>query len=521
MVMVIFGTKSISTISSLSRRCLDGKRKKMPYHRDAVQKKTFTKWINNHLQKPRERGQLRFHRLQNVQTALEYLQSQQVKLVNIRSEDIVDGNPKLTLGLIWTIILHFQISEVEVVGKQEQMTAKDALLLWAQKVTQGYPSVGVGNFTSSWKDGLAFNAIIHRYRPDLVDFSKLSKASPEQNLEYSFHVAEKELGVPRLLDVEGKAFKFEEYCNLAKALVVDINRVINRLEKQRFPKAVHGIKELIVDYNRYRITEFPDMEASRHSLKMVFRELQALYGPMATWLEFPFECSPRELEVSWTKLVETQDNYNKSLRIELTRLEQMSQVAEKIQKEATLVDASLDDIEDRIKSEEEVGDTIDNETRRKHFYQIEKSLVMFESSIKHMISGVDILIAGRYSRADELRIKIQSIERRWSEMKDRLDVRSTKMLTYQTFSTTDGKKMKLELPVEKTVVSTEETTPTSDDPDEIGVRTRRKVITITKRTYRSSGTPTETRTTVARIMSAEGLDDESNDNGASPRVVLE
>ena len=92
-------------------------------------------------------------------------------------------------------------------------------------------------------------------------------------------------------------------------------------------------------------------------------------------------------------------------------------------------------------------------------------------------------------------------------MKDRLDVRSTKMLTYQTFSTTDGKKMKLELPVEKTVVSTEETTPTSDDPDEIGVRTRRKVITITKRTYRSSGTPTETRTTVARIMSAEGLDD--------------
>lgn len=41
-------------------------------------------------------------------------------------------------------------------------------------------------------------------RPDLVDFSKLNKASPDQNLEYSFHVAEKELGVPRLLDVEGK-----------------------------------------------------------------------------------------------------------------------------------------------------------------------------------------------------------------------------------------------------------------------------------------------------------------------------
>lgn len=104
--------------------------------------------------------------------------------------------------------------------------------------------------------------------------------------------------------------------------------------------------------------------------------------------------------------------------------------------------------------------------------------------------------------------RVQSIERRWSEMKDRLEARSTKVLTYQTFSTTDGKKMKLELPVEKTVVSTEDTTPTSEYPDEEGVRTRRKVITITKRTYRSSGgTPTETRTTVARIMSAEGLND--------------
>lgn len=93
-------------------------------------------------------------------------------------------------------------------------------------------------------------------------------------------------------------------------------------------------------------------------------------------------------------------------------------------------------------------------------------------------------------------------------MKDRLESRSTKVLTYQTYSTTDGKKMKLELPVEKTVVSTEETTPATDDLGGEEVKTRRKVITITKRTYRSSGgTPTETRTTVARIMSAEGIND--------------
>ncbi|XP_042069130.1 plectin-like isoform X6 [Haplochromis burtoni] len=141
--------------------------------RDRVQKKTFTKWVNKHLikvrkhitdlyedlrdghnlisllevlsgvtlqqksgpplkrayasrapplislggedeeeegaQGPREKGRMRFHRLQNVQIALDFLKQRQVKLVNIRNDDITDGNPKLTLGLIWTIILHFQV----------------------------------------------------------------------------------------------------------------------------------------------------------------------------------------------------------------------------------------------------------------------------------------------------------------------------------------------------------------------------------------------------------------------------
>ena len=55
---------------------------------------------------------MRFHAIQNVETALRFLRYKEIKLVNIRGEDIVDGNPKLTLGLIWTIILHFQVGIV-------------------------------------------------------------------------------------------------------------------------------------------------------------------------------------------------------------------------------------------------------------------------------------------------------------------------------------------------------------------------------------------------------------------------
>uniref|UniRef100_A0A5K3FF44 Calponin-homology (CH) domain-containing protein n=1 Tax=Mesocestoides corti TaxID=53468 RepID=A0A5K3FF44_MESCO len=49
---------------------------------------------------------------QNVQRVLEFLQYRKVRIVNIRPDEIVDGNPKLTLGLIWIIILHFQLSDL-------------------------------------------------------------------------------------------------------------------------------------------------------------------------------------------------------------------------------------------------------------------------------------------------------------------------------------------------------------------------------------------------------------------------
>lgn len=58
---------------------------------------------------------MRFHMLQNAQMALDFLRYKKIKLVNIRAEDIVDGNPKLTLGLIWTIILHFQVCFIYLV----------------------------------------------------------------------------------------------------------------------------------------------------------------------------------------------------------------------------------------------------------------------------------------------------------------------------------------------------------------------------------------------------------------------
>lgn len=62
----------------------------------------------------------------------------------------------------------------------------------------------VQNFHTSWKDGLAFCALIHRHRPDLIDYNRLSRNNPMHNLNLAFDMAEKQFDIPKMLDAEGK-----------------------------------------------------------------------------------------------------------------------------------------------------------------------------------------------------------------------------------------------------------------------------------------------------------------------------
>lgn len=119
-------------------------------------------------------------------------------MTNIGPEDIVDGNRKLILGLIWTLILRFTINDIN----EEGMTARDGLLLWCQRKTACYPEVEVRDFQGSWNDGLAFCALLDIHRPDLIDFDSLDKSDHRGNMQLAFDIASQEIGIPDLLDVE-------------------------------------------------------------------------------------------------------------------------------------------------------------------------------------------------------------------------------------------------------------------------------------------------------------------------------
>jgi len=140
---------------------------------------------------------MRVQKAENVNKALEFITSRGVKLTNIGPEDIIDGNLKLILGMIWTLVLRFTIADIN----EEGLSAKEGLLLWCQRKTAPYKEVDVQDFSVSWSDGLALCALIHCHRPDLIDYDKLDKSDRHRNTQLAFDVAAQSLGIPQLLEV--------------------------------------------------------------------------------------------------------------------------------------------------------------------------------------------------------------------------------------------------------------------------------------------------------------------------------
>ncbi|XP_016098609.1 protein-methionine sulfoxide oxidase mical3a isoform X3 [Sinocyclocheilus grahami] len=82
---------------------------------------------------------------------------------------------------------------------QESIVRSSKLLNWCQRQTEGYRGVSVSDLTMSWKSGLALCALIHRYRPDLIDFDSLDEKDMEKNNQLGFDVAEKEFGISPIM----------------------------------------------------------------------------------------------------------------------------------------------------------------------------------------------------------------------------------------------------------------------------------------------------------------------------------
>ncbi|KAE8601558.1 hypothetical protein XENTR_v10013716 [Xenopus tropicalis] len=241
-------------------------------HND-VQKKTFTKWINARFSKsdkapvkdlfvdlkdgrklldllegltgttlPKERGSTRVHALNNVNRVLQILHQNNVELVNIGGTDIVDGNHKLTLGLIWSIILHWQVKDVmkAIMANLQQTNSEKILLSWVRQSTRHYNQVNVLNFTTSWTDGLAFNALLHRHKPDLFSWEKVVTLSPLERLDHAFSIAKKHMGIEKLLDPEDVVVQLPD----KKSIIMYLTSLFEVLPHEVTLEDIHEVETL-------------------------------------------------------------------------------------------------------------------------------------------------------------------------------------------------------------------------------------------------------------------------------------
>uniref|UniRef100_A0A8C1URQ6 Actinin, alpha 4 n=1 Tax=Cyprinus carpio TaxID=7962 RepID=A0A8C1URQ6_CYPCA len=379
------------------------------------QRKTFTAWCNSHLRKagtqienieedfrdglklmlllevisgerlPKpERGKMRVHKINNVNKALDFIASKGVKLVSIGAEEIVDGNAKMTLGMIWSIILRFAIQDISV----EETSAKEGLLLWCQRKTAPYKNVKIQNFHISWKDGLAFNALIHRHRPELIDYDKLRKDDPVTNLNNAFEVAERYLDIPKMLDAEDivntarpdekaimtyvssfyHAFSgaqkaetaanrickvlavnqenehlMEDYEKLASDLLEWIRRTIPWLENRAPEKTMTEMQQKLEDFRDYRRVHKPPKVQEKCQLEINFNTLQTKLRLSNRPAFMPSEGRMvSDINGAWHKLEGAEKGYEEWLLNEIRRLERLDHLAEKFRQKAAIHESWTD-----------------------------------------------------------------------------------------------------------------------------------------------------------------------------------
>ncbi|KAK9411807.1 alpha-actinin-2 [Crotalus adamanteus] len=372
------------------------------------QRKTFTAWCNSHLRKagtqienieddfrnglklmlllevisgerlPKpDRGKMRFHKIANVNKALDFIASKGVKLVSIGAEEIVDGNVKMTLGMIWTIILRFAIQDISV----EETSAKEGLLLWCQRKTAPYRNVNIQNFHLSWKDGLGLCALIHRHRPDLIDYTKLSKDDPLGNINLAMEIAEKHLDIPKMLDAEDivntpkpderaimtyvscfyHAFAgaeqaetaanrickvlavnqeneklMEEYEKLASELLEWIRRTTPWLENRTPEKTMVAMQKKLEDFRDYRRKHKPPKIQEKCQLEINFNTLQTKLRISNRPAFMPSEGKMvSDIASAWQRLEQAEKGYEEWLLNEIRRLERLEHLAAKFRQKAT------------------------------------------------------------------------------------------------------------------------------------------------------------------------------------------
>lgn len=271
--------------------------------------------------------------------------------------------------------MRFQIQDIEIQLDDEsdkKHSSKEALLLWCQRKTHGYPHVEVVDFTRSWRNGMAFNALIHSHRPELIDYKALDPNDPLHNLNNAFEVAQSQLGIQPLLDPEdvdvpkpdeksiltyvssfyhtfakynselisGKRItniisqlmeidRFQtNYETFTTDLLNWIRMKIYELNNRDFPNSLEGIHNEFIKFKEYRTVEKAPKYKERSEIEALLFDIQTKRKALGQSVYVPPEGKlVQDIQKDWAALEKAEHKRELELRKQMIQLEKFDNVA--------------------------------------------------------------------------------------------------------------------------------------------------------------------------------------------------
>uniref|UniRef100_A0A673H9N2 Spectrin beta chain, non-erythrocytic 1-like n=1 Tax=Sinocyclocheilus rhinocerous TaxID=307959 RepID=A0A673H9N2_9TELE len=355
--------------------------------REAVQKKTFTKWVNSHLSRvscritdlymvtvlkdgdivPKPtKGRMRIHCLENVDKALQFLKEQRVHLENMGSHDIVDGNHRLTLGLIWTIILRFQV--------QHLLDATD-------------PS----------------NVHVKDVQP------KISKAAVLDNA----------------IETEKMIEKYE---SLASDLLEWIEQTIIILNNRKFANSLVGVQQQLQAFNTYRTVEKPPKFTEKGNLEVLLFTIQSKMRANNQKVYMPREGKLiSDINKAWERLEKAEHERELALRTELIRQEKLEQLARRFDRKAAMRETWLSENQ-RLVSQDNFGfDLQAVEAATKKHEAIETDIAAYEERVLAVVAVARELETENYHDIKRIAARKDNVLRLWEYLLELLKARRQRL----------------------------------------------------------------------------------------------
>ncbi|XP_044190802.1 plectin a isoform X16 [Thunnus albacares] len=290
--------------------------------------------------------------------------------------------------------------------------------------------------------------------PTLIDMSKVYRQTNQENLEQAFSVAERDLGVTRLLDPEDvdvphpdeksiityvsslydvmprvpdvqdgvKAneleLRWQEYYELVTVLLQWIRHHILVFEEKKFPTSYEEIEVLWRQFLKFKETELPAKEADKNRSKHIFKSFEG--AVQAGHVKVPPGYHPFDVEKEWGRLHVAILERERLLRTEFERLERLQRVVSKVQMESGVCEEQLNQVETLLQTDVRM---LSSGKPAQHTAEMEADLEKAEGMIRFLFNDVQLLKDGRHLQAEQMYRRVYRLHERLVNLRSEYNLR--------------------------------------------------------------------------------------------------